>query len=335
MRHENAKGASTVTDTHPTGLGRRSLLLGGGTAVAAALGGGLLLPGGAHAQTITGGRFNLATGAEKFIREKTLHHTTVLQSFAFDNVNKHIYVLQVIGATENGDMILTKVNYSGTKLGHMRLNRFGHGVGMGVEMVGSTPWIWTETDRNPDSGYGRAVTRFKFTNGQTLTYGSSLTTYRAHSGSTSNTPSIDQLNNRIAIRYRHSGAVHYKVFKLSDFKNRNFTPVHTFKQVGIGSSEVFQGWCLHGNYVYQMTGTAYTGESGGNPPSKKGNCYLSSIDVRTGQLYERKKTQAAYSLDFREPEGLAVQLSSPRRLHMGFASGKVGARKLTLYYKPQ
>lgn len=62
---------------------------------------------------------------------------------------------------------------------------------------------------------------------------------------------------------------------------------------------------------------------------------MSSIDVTTGELKERKRTEAAYSLDFREPEGLAVQLTSPPRLHMGFASGTKGARKFSLYYKAQ
>jgi len=326
-----------MTDRPASRIRRRSLLLGGGGAAAAlALGGGLLWSPLAQAESVSGGVFDLDAGSTKFLREKTLQHTTVLQSFAFDNTNKHLYVLQATGSEKAGNLVLTKLNQSGTKLGYMTLKGFGHGVAMGVELAGSTPWIWTETDANTDSGYGRAVTRFKFTNKQTLTYGvSSLTAYRAHSGSTSNTPSIDMLNGRIAIRYRTGSDMNYKVFKLADFKAKNYTPLHTFKQTGIGSSEVFQGWCLHGDYVYQLAGTCYTSESGANPPSAHGNTYVSSIDIRTGKQHERKRTEAAYSLSYREPEGLAVQTGSQNRLHMGFASGASGARKCSLYYKAQ
>jgi hypothetical protein len=325
-----------MTDRPAPRLRRRSLLFGGaGAASALALGAGFLWSPLAQADT-PGGVFDLDKGAEKFLREKALHHTTVLQSFAFDNTNKHLYVLQVTGDELAGNLVLTKLDYTGAKLGYMTLKGFGHGVAMGVELDGSTPWIWTETDNNTDSGYGRAVTRFKFANAKTLTYGSgSLPVYRAHAGSTSNTPSIDARNGRIAIRYRSGSTMNYKVFKLADFKNQRFSPLHTFTQTGIDDGEVFQGWCLHGDYIYQLTGTAYTAESGANPPSGKGNTHLSCVDVRTGKLVERRRTEAAYSLDYREPEGIAVQLTSTPRLHMGFASGAKGARRFSLYFKPQ
>ncbi|CAM3366281.1 teichoic acid biosynthesis protein C [Stackebrandtia soli] len=321
------------------GLSRRGLLYGGGAlAAVTALGGGALWGSSAfaEAQAAAGPRFKLSTAAVKYIREKPVHHTTVLQSFAFDNPHKHIYVLQVVGDGSKGDMCLTKINYSGTKLGYMFLRGFGHGVGMGVEPVGADAYIWTETDSNPSSGYGRAITRFKFVNKKTLTYGSSsIPVHRPVKGSTSNQPSVDMLNKRLVLRHRVAGVARYRVYDLADAKAGKYgAPLYEFPQVGVKSGEVFQGFCSLGDYVYQMVGTSYTGESGSNPPSKRGNTYLSSIDMRTGALVERRWTQAAYSLDFREPEGMAVQLTSKPRLFMGFASGRSGARKISLYYKP-
>lgn len=328
-----------MTDTRPRrGLKRRGLLLAGGAAAATALGAGAIWGSSAFADSAAGGRFDLKTGAQRFLREKAIHDGTVLQSFAFDNVNKHIYFVQVTAGSDpkKGYLTVTKVDPTGKQLGYMYLRGFGHGVSIGVEPAGSAAYLWTETDANPDSGYGRAITRFKFVNKQTLTYGSSsLKLYRPVSGSTSNQPSVDMLNKRIALRYRKPGGMHYSIFNLADVIGGKFTPLYTFSQVGIQDGEVFQGFCLHGDYVYQLVGTCYTSAKGTNPPAGHGNTYVSSINVTTGKLIQRSRTEAAYSLSYREPEGMAVELTSPPKLHMGFASGASGARKYSLYYKPQ
>ena len=104
---------------------------------------------------------------------------------------------------------------------------------------------------------------------------------------------------------------------------------------GVEDGEVFQGFTVLGDYVYQLTGTAYSDENGPNPPSGHGNAHVSCVDLRTGELVQRSRTEAGYSLDYREPEGMAVQLTSPRRLCMGFASSLTSPRELSVYYKPQ
>lgn len=50
-----------------------------------------------------------------------LHEPTVPQAFALDEVNKHLYALQVrrCGA-EAGDLRLNKLDYEGAPLGHGR-----------------------------------------------------------------------------------------------------------------------------------------------------------------------------------------------------------------------
>lgn len=320
-----------------TGISRRSLLTGG----AAALAGGVLLgtaPIAARtAVAAEGGRFNLSVDSERWLREVAIKDETVLQSFAFDDAHSRVYLVQRQNGTDElvGDLTLTQLSYSGVVTGYMVLNGFGHGVAIGVEPAGTDAYIWTETDANPDSGYGRAIARFRFSNGVSLSPTSgAVRVFRPVSGSTSNTVSVDTLNSRIGVRFRTSAGMQYRVYDLAAFKAGVFTPLHSFAQTGV-DGEVFQGWALYGDYVYQMTGTAYTSESGANPPSGHGNTFVTCVDVRNGALVQRSRTEAAYSLDFREPEGVAVQRTSPPRFVMGFASGVGGARKVSLYYKPQ
>jgi hypothetical protein len=329
-------------------LNRRQLLAIGGGAVAATVVG---VPG-AAAAAVAGGWIDLSVASEKYLREIGLHNNTVGQSLAFDNVNGHLYTIQVVqgglqlpgesapvsGADRaaHGDMCVTKLSLSGARLGFMYLKGFGHGVSFGVEPAGSTPYLWTESDNNPDSGYGRAISRFKFVSGSVLSSSSStVTKLYPVPGSTSNQPSVDMLNRRLLLRYRTSSGARYALYDLAEATAGRFAPIYDIPQVGILSGETFQGFALFGDYVYQMTGTAYTDESGSNPPSGHGNTYVSCVDLRTGALVQRSRTEAAYSLTFREPEGLAIQLTSPYRLCMGFASGVSGARKYSVYYKPQ
>ncbi|GAA3364237.1 hypothetical protein GCM10017744_062210 [Streptomyces antimycoticus] len=331
-------------------LTRRRFTLGGGVAAAGALG---AFAARAGAATVAGGRFDLSVPSTQLIREKTPHNATVLQSFAFDDVNGHLYTVQLMqggiqlsgesapvsGADRaaHGDLCVTKLSVAGAELGSMYLKGFGHGVAMGCEPVGSTAYLWTESDANPDSGYGRAISRFKFADGTVLASGSSsLVKHRPVAGSTSNQPAVDMLNRRLLLRYRLDGEVRYRLMSLSGVSAGDYTAVYDdIPQTGVEDGEVFQGFTVLGDYAYQMTGTAYTGEDGANPPSGHGNTYVSCIDLRTGELVQRARTEAAYSLSYREPEGMAVQLSSPRRLCMGFASGAAGDRKVSVYYKAQ
>jgi hypothetical protein len=186
------------------------------------------------------------------------------------------------------------------------------------------------------SGYGRAISRFKFVSGSVLSRNSStLTKHYPVAGSTSNQPSADMLNRRLLLRYRSGGVARYALYDLAEATAGRFTSLYDVPQVGIAADETFQGFALLGDYAYQMTGTAYTDESGSNPPSGHGNTYVSCIELRAGALVQRSRTEAAYSLTYREPEGLAIQLTSPYRLRMGFASGASGARRYSVYYKPQ
>jgi hypothetical protein len=331
---------------------RRLLALGGGTVAAAALG---THPAGAaprRTDAVVGGVFDLTVPSTQLLREVTIQNGTVMQSFAFDNTNGYIYTIQVIqgglqlsgesapvsGADReaHGDLVVTKLTLGGSNVGHMWLKGFGHGVSIGVEPVGGTAYLWTESDNNPDSGYGRAISRFAFSNGAVLSStSSSLVKHYPVAGSTANQPAVDILNRRLLLRYRIAGVPRYALYDLDQATAGTFVPIYDVPQVGVADTETFQGFTVLGDYAYQMTGTAYTDESGSNPPSGHGNTYVSSIDLTTGALVQRFRTEAAYSLTYREPEGMAVQLTSPRRLCMGFASGTSGARMASIYYKEQ
>jgi hypothetical protein len=335
------------------GLSRRQMLvLGGGTGAAALFGTGAAGAAAPSATAASGGVFDLSVPSTQYLREKAIQNNTVMQSFSFDNTNGFLYTIQLIqgglqlsgesapvsGADRaaHGDMVVTKVSLTGANAGHMYLKGFGHGVAIGVEPVGSTAYLWTESDVNPDSGYGRAISRFPFSSGAVLSSTStSLTKFRPVAGSTSNQPTVDMLNRRLLLRYRLSGVARYALYDLDEAAAGRFTAIHDVPQVGVASTETFQGFALLGDYAYQMTGTAYTAESGTNPPSEHGNTFVSAINLTNGSMTQRFRTQAAYSLSYREPEGMAVQLTSPRRLCMGFASGATGGRKMSIYYKEQ
>ena len=84
-----------------TQLNRRGFVLGAGAAAVTGVAGlALTRPafaaGEGASAAAAGGTFNLSVPAERWIREAALHNVTVMQSFAFDDVNGHIYAIQVM-----------------------------------------------------------------------------------------------------------------------------------------------------------------------------------------------------------------------------------------------
>ncbi|MEV1166941.1 teichoic acid biosynthesis protein C [Nonomuraea sp. NPDC049784] len=280
------------------------------------------------------GRFNLAAPASSLIWKKALYDETVLQSFAFDNVHGHIYLAQLkngSGSAAAGDLCVTKLSLSGSVLGHMYLLGFGHGVQIGVEPSGGSAYLWTETDAASDgagNAWGRRLARFKFVNGRTLRPSSSaLTKYTLISGATSTTCAIDPSTNRLIMRCRVGGQARFVAYSLAAVKAGTARKLYDVAQPsGLG---VFQGYTAYGNYLYLLDGTAY-----GSSNPAPGNTYLTCVDLRTGAKVQRSLSQAGKSLDYREPEGLAIQIVSGRpRLCLGLASGAPGARKASIFYK--
>ncbi|MDH6702163.1 hypothetical protein P3T26_006665 [Streptomyces sp. MAA16] len=279
---------------------------------------------------------DLAAPAVRWLwRKGTLLEPTVLQSFAFDEVHKHLYVLQITRTGHAaGDLCLNRLDYQGKRLGAMYLRGFGHGVSVGVQNEpDGTVWIWTEADA--DGGYGQGVTRFHFAAGAVRT-GADVAIRHPIAGSTNNQPAVCMASRRIAVRYRAAGVPRYRIWDLDAFVARDYgDPLADFPQTGAHpvAGAPFQGYALHGDFLYQVAGSAYNART--NPPSGHGDTYLSRLDATTGALLQRSRTEAGYSLSFREPEGVAIRRLPTPWLCLGLASGDEGARRFSVYVKKQ
>ncbi|WIY01825.1 hypothetical protein QRX60_48790 [Amycolatopsis mongoliensis] len=72
-----------------------------------------------------------------------------MQGFAFDNVNRRLFVVQARNGTSGDDLCVNQLGFGGEVLGSMHLGHAGHGVSIGVQPVGT------------------ALARFKFVDGGT------------------------------------------------------------------------------------------------------------------------------------------------------------------------
>ncbi|MGW2489327.1 phage baseplate protein [Streptomyces sp. NPDC001606] len=310
-------------------------------------------------------RFDLTDPSDMLLREVQLTGTRVLQSFAFDNTRGHLFIVQLVdggiplpGETQtysgadreaNGDLVLTRLDLSGNILGSMYLRGFGHGVQIGVESTASGSYLWTEThsvrSANTDgtyTGWGDRLARFKFANGTLLTADSpALTPYTLESGVDRTTCTIDPVNNRLAVRCRVNGAFRFRLYDLAAFKSGGRTTLADVAQpadLQPGYTDVFQGFASYGSYLYLLAGSAY-GSNGSVSPD--GNTFITTVDWNTGSIVEQKLTKAAYSLLYREPEGMAIQIPDPAnpsavRLCSGFASYTSDtdqSKRASIYYK--
>jgi receptor-binding protein len=296
-----------------------------------------------------GERIDLAGPNTRWINEKVLHHTTVLQSFAFDELRGHIYAAQVMQGgvrlrgesrayshaerEARGDLCLNRLSMTGDHLDHMFLKGFGHGSAIGVEERGAGgPRLWTEGDASPASGYGRAIVRFRYAAGAVLQGSRGVTVFRPRPGTTNNNAALDLSRGRLLLRYRIHDAPRYTLYNFDDFVARRFTVLSDFPQPGADLGLPFQGMTLHGDYAYQVLGHSHDPD---DPSSGAGDSRLYCIDVHTGEVVQQQPSPDVLSqLRLREPEGLAVLWRTSRpRLCMGFASGPAGGRKYSLYYK--
>jgi hypothetical protein len=292
---------------------------------------------------------SLAPAGKPWIQGARLRHSTVLQSFAFDERHGHMYALQLMEGgirlpgesraythaerVARGDLCLNRLTMGGTVTGYMYLLGFGHGGALGVEdTVRRAGALWTEWDAHPTSGYGRGICRFNFAAGQVLTRGSrEIVTYRPVPGSTSNYVALDPAHNRLLLRYKMNGMPRYRMYGLKQFAARDFRPVTGFAQPGTELRLPFQGMAIYGSYAYQVLGSGY---GPGNPSSSAGDVHLFRIDLRTGQVVQQVLDGTARNLYPREPEGLAVLRRGGPWLCLGFTQGRPGDRAFSLYYKP-
>ncbi|KAJ5669153.1 hypothetical protein N7462_010223 [Penicillium macrosclerotiorum] len=279
-------------------------------------------------------RFDLSKPSYDLFRSKSLYDVTVQQGFAFDNVNRRLFVAQRRdGSSEtSGDLCITQLDFDGNYVAHMYLTDFGHGVSFGAEGVGSSTYLWTEVEAN-SNGYGKKLARFKFASSSTLSSTSaSLVKFQPISDATEHTCSIDPVNNRLIVRYNVSTGKRIAVFDLDEATGGNFTnPLADFKHPPVNTaSDTFQGYAAYGQYIYLLTGNSY------DVTDNEVNSEVTSVDMNTGKVVQGPTlTTAGSTLSFREPEGLAIYetVAGEVRLFLGFASGTAGDRRSNLFYK--
>jgi hypothetical protein len=311
----------------------------------------LIVPGvtSAKSSVLDSKMFDLSAPATEYARDARLHNGTVLQSFAFDNVRQNVYTVQLMaggimlpgetaavsGANrdKNGDLALTELDSNGNEVGYMYLKGFGHGVQIGVEMVGDTPYLWTETDSVTEgsSGWGTQLARFAFENGKVLTPASpELEKFQLIEGADRTTVNIDGANNLLTMRYRKDGAFHFSVYELAGVKEHRYEPLADVEQPQLGT---FQGFATYGGYLYLLDGNSF-GSNGSTAPI--GNTNITVVDWKTGEVVDKQLISAGNSLTFREPEGLGIRvpdLKHPQKaeLGIGFASDFTPTRLANLY----
>jgi Phage 5-bladed beta propeller receptor binding platform domain len=309
---------------------RRSLLRAAGMTGAFALTGAWTIPPAPS-------RFDLAAPGRPLFLRKPLHNKTVMQSLAFDNVNGHVYIVQLMaggqqlpgeaapvsGASRDraGDLCLTKLDLDGNELGHMFLKGFGHGVQIGAEPVGSSAFLWTEVDSFPDdgaSGWGTRLARFRFDDGAILTpEHEEVRRIQPIPGADRTTCGIDPAAGQLVMRHRIGGSFRYALYSLEAMRTNKFTPIASVAQPALTYS--FQGYASYGGYLYLLEGSSY-GSATSQPPI--GNTHLTCLDWATGAVVDRRLVLDGAELPFREPEGMAIQIpdASTVRLAFGFAT---------------
>ncbi|WP_406316158.1 teichoic acid biosynthesis protein C [Streptosporangium sp. NBC_01639] len=319
---------------------RRTFLISGAMTGAALLAGGPA----AAAAVPRADRFDCAAPGARLLGGVPLHNATVMQSFAFDDANGCLYVVQLVAGglqlpgepepvsgavrAKDGDLCLTRLDRTGRETGHMYLLGFGHGVQIGAEPQGRGTFLWTEVDSVTDddiSGWGSRLCRFPFVDGSILTRDSpGLVRHVPVPGADRTTCGTDPVNRRLVMRHRVDGAFRYALYDLNDVRHHRYRPLAEVAQPELAYS--FQGYATYGSYLYLLEGT-----SGAAP----GNTHLTCVDWRTGAVVDRQFVSDGAEVEFREPEGMAIQVAGPKevRLCFGFASGVTGDRRANVYYK--
>ncbi|MGW4896462.1 phage baseplate protein [Kitasatospora sp. NPDC004240] len=368
-----------INNSFPT-TSRRSLLAWGGAAALAA-GSGLAAGAGPAAAApvdppgkallVPSARVDVGADSVRQYLGKELTDATVLQCFAYDNVNGHVYLAQVTGGNwvlegdpgpltaeeraRRGDLTVTRWTTAGEASGFMHLRGFGHGVALGVEVTGKEVHLWVEAASVANSkgiGFGTRIARVRFVHDSVVT-SSTIPVHDPVPGSLYNAVAVDPVYDRLVHRYQLDGRFRYRVHDLALARLGVWTaPLAEIEEPAVVApvidaaygSPSFQGFTAAGRYLYMLHGDPY----GTTEPSNggtlvvsrpgTGNTFVSAVDLLTGQLVKTSMSRAAIDLEYREPEGIAIRLPDPANpavfeLAFGFASGPAGARVATVYLK--
>lgn len=273
-------------------------------------------------------RFDVTAPSRAFgpVQRTVLHETfQVSQSFAFDNVNRRLFVVQVQGGTDGNDLCISQLDQNGTLVGYMHVPNAGHGVSIGVEPVGETSYLWTEANssRPAEKGRGTALQRFAFRSGEEP---KDARTYLA--GSDNVTCATDADSERLLVRQHFDGEDEFQVHDLATAREGDFSKPLT-PPIRPDTERSFQGYAFHKDYLYLLNG-------GFHEDPDDIDSALSCFDLNTGEAVQRQVLQlVARDLPFREPEGMAVYLTQDGSpwLCFGLASTQESVRFANIFYK--
>ncbi|MFD3541432.1 hypothetical protein ACFWUQ_18310 [Streptomyces sp. NPDC058662] len=285
-----------------------------------------------------------ATG--KLLQTMPLTKNPAPQAFATDTVNGHVFVLQLDGGTEAppaGNMRLNRLDRTtGEVTGSMYLKGFGHGISMGAEPVGADTYLWTEVgpvypNDGVSTGFGAAVTRFRFAAGTTLDQAAVPAAQKfSPAGAVKTGPSVDLAHNTLTICYFKDGVRLFTRYDLARAAQGQWAQVgETFTMPeGAETGLTFQGYTVLNGvlYVYQWKKAPVT--------VYPGTAYITSYALETRQKLDSRVVTGADGLERREPEGLAVEAdpaTGRNRLLFGFSDtvpGTTGRRNITVGWYP-
>ena len=273
------------------------------------------------------GHFDLGNTSQTVFRERRLtaggERMDFLQSFAFDG--NEIYAASLAPPSDTSTRI-TRLDRVGNILSSMRLDGFGHAAVIGVERFNSRIYIWIE------SGQGTRVSRVAYVAGRTFASGTSPVEDRTPDivANHAPRPTIDQLTNRLVIRYNAgTGRFGFVGYEIADARSGDFSRPAYSVTIANPTRGTLQSSAVYGSYAYFLEGSAYgiAGTEAGatntcdRTSTTPGNACLSVVDLRSGRVIERARTTAFSDLSYREPEGIVVgDFGGGPHLVFGFVS---------------
>ena len=257
---------------------------------------------------------------------------SVMQSFCRDDQIDGDWYIQQVQGTEfgkthtqhlaDGDLVLNRVDQTGTLQDVMYLNGFGHGESMDIQpKPGGGYYIWGAADSQlgPDGsldGYGKKVCRFTYSAGATITVADVDDLFDPNPGQYRNGVSLDLDNGYVMTRYENSSFEYWvQVYDYDEFMAGTFNPIRTFQRPTLPSTS--QSWCMYpgGRICTWLSGTATAGDT-----------YITFFDEN--QILYEIFVDDLPSMVWREPEG--VQIIDGMVMN-GFASGGSGARQANIF----
>lgn len=260
------------------------------------------------------------------------HRVDWLQSMAF--VGDDLYTMSLDPKQGNAVVRVTRLGPDGQIISHMMLEGFNyHGAVMGAASTDGQVYIWlTKVGHCSDPGCVRHdyIYRVAYSPGAIVTPSSPQAEERTPPEAISDTytkypqPVVDVATRRLVVRYRSGtpGHPNYVAYKLADAAAGRWTnPNGHSRRVYASSSpnpqykKVGQGFAVMGSYAYYSGGVASNHTQPGptnncdTHSTTDGNTCISVVDLNTGKVIQRKKSDAFVDLHYREPEGLAIRLN--------------------------